>query len=68
MQQRQSNVCWVPVIIVHCWLYGICGSLCALDWIRGSYTQFVRNRVPKIQMKCYMQCRHVRSEENPADL
>jgi hypothetical protein len=41
-------------------LYGIKG--------RGAYKQFVLNRVKKINAKKYINWRHVRTDENPADL
>ena len=42
----------------------------ALHWIRGEgeYKQFVSNHVKKIQAKSSIQWRHIRLEENPADV
>ena len=55
-----------PVSDVYSWL----DSTVALHWIQGDgdYKQFVENRVSKIHEKEYIHWRHVRSEENPADL
>ena len=49
-------------------VFGWLDSNVALHWIRGEYKQFVSNHVKKIQAKSYIQWRHVRSEENPADV
>ena len=51
---------------VYCWL----DSSVALHWLKGNgdYKQFVANRVRKIQQHYFIQWRHVRSEDNPADL
>ena len=50
----------------YCWLH----STVALYWIRGSgeYKQFVGNRVRRIQLEEYIECRHVGTEKNPDDL
>ena len=55
-----------PVRSVYCWL----DSSVALHWLKGNgdYKQFVANRVRKIQQHDFIQWRHVRSEDNPADL
>ena len=55
-----------PVRSVTGWL----DSSVALYWIkgRGSYKQFVSNRVKKINAKEYINWRHVKTDENPADL
>ena len=55
-----------PVRRVYCWL----DSSVALHWLKGNghYKQFVANRVRKIQQHDFIQWRHVKSEDNPADL
>ena len=55
-----------PVRSVYCWL----DSSVALHWLKGNgdYKQFVANRVRKIQQHDFIQWRHVKSEDNPADL
>ena len=51
-------------------VYGWLDSTVALYWIkgRGSYKQFVTNRVNKINAKYYITWRHVGTEDNPADI
>ncbi|KAK3730338.1 hypothetical protein QZH41_002078 [Actinostola sp. cb2023] len=55
-----------PVNQVQGWL----DSTVALCWIkrRGSYKQFVGNRVLKINEKDFIEWRHVGTDQNPADL
>ena len=55
-----------PVRSVTGWL----DSTVALYWIKGhgAYKQFVSNRIKKINAKEYINWRHVRTDENPADL
>ena len=55
-----------PVTTLICWL----DSTAALHWVRGNgeYKQFVENRVRKIREHHDVECRHVPSHENPADL
>ena len=52
----------------HC--YGWLDSMVALYWIsgRGSYKQFVANRVKLIREKSYITWKHVGSKDNPADI
>ena len=54
--------------IRHC--YSWLDSMVALYWIsgRGSYKQFVANRVRLIQEKSYIKWKHVGTKENPADI
>ena len=54
--------------IRHC--YSWLDSMVALYWIsgRGSYKQFVANRVRLIQEKSYIIWKHVGTKENPADI
>lgn len=51
-------------------VYGWLDSTVALHWIKGggSYKQFVANRVSKINAKDFITWRHVRTDQNPADL
>ena len=51
-------------------IYGWLDSTVALHWINGegNYKQFVANRVKRIREKAYMIWRHVRTNENPADI
>ena len=55
-----------PVMSLHGWT----DSLVVLHWIKGGgrYKQFVENRVKRIQAKSDIEWRHVRTDENPADL
>ena len=50
--------------------YGWLDSTVALYWIngKGSYKQFVSNRVADIPSKNYITCGHVSAAENLADL
>eukprot|EP00112_Aurelia_sp_Birch-Aquarium-sp1_P007313 Seg1796.10 transcript_id=Seg1796.10/GoldUCD/mRNA.D3Y31 product="hypothetical protein" protein_id=Seg1796.10/GoldUCD/D3Y31 len=51
-------------------VYGWLDSTVALHWIKGNgnYKQFVANRVKLIREKNYIVWRHVRTDENPADI
>ena len=51
-------------------IYGWLDSTVALHWIKGNgnYKQFVANRVKLIREKSYINWRHVRTSENPADI
>eukprot|EP00794_Sanderia_malayensis_P007573 gene7573-biopygen6100 len=51
-------------------IYGWLDSTVALYWIRnkGSYKQFVANRVKLINEKHFITWRHVTTDENPADI
>ena len=51
-------------------VYGWTDSMVALYWMagKGSYKQFVANRVKLIKAKNYIQWGHVSSGQNPADL
>jgi hypothetical protein len=55
-----------PVRSVHGWL----DSTVALHWIKGggTYKQFVANRVNQINAKDFIEWRHVRTDQNPADI
>ena len=58
---------YLPEIpILHAWLE----STVALHWICGNgvYKQFVSNRVAKIRAHPEIQCRHVPTKDNPADI
>ena len=51
-------------------VYGWTDSMVALHWIagQGNYKQFVSNRVAQINAKDYINWRHVRADQNPADV
>eukprot|EP00794_Sanderia_malayensis_P005856 gene5856-biopygen4856 len=51
-------------------VYGWLDSTVALHWIKGNgnYKQFVSNRIKLIREKHYINWRHVRTGENPADI
>ena len=51
-------------------VYGWSDSTVALYWVagKGNYKQFVANRVKKINVKDYIEWRHVSSDQNPAGI
>jgi hypothetical protein len=66
MMNIQQALDGMPVTGTYGWL----DSTVALQWIKGGgeYKQFVANRVRKIQACPDIICRHVPSQDNPADL